>query len=229
MIAIIGDIHGCYFTLVELVEQIKSKFGNIKLYCVGDLVDRGRNSFEVVDFIKTNNIQFSPGNHDYMFYDFFKNPTSVFAKTWMFNGNESTMESYMGREEDVFKHIDFLHDRPLFLDLEDCFISHAGISQYYEKQLIQKNGIDFEIMEKVIKKDFYNDRGILWNRDNLLNIGKLQVHGHTKQRDIMFDEDSFSVNIDTGACYGNKMSAVIISENKIIDSLEEKTHIEDLI
>ena len=55
------------------------------------------------------------------------------------------------------------------------------------------------------------------------------MHGHTKQRNIIFDEDSFSINIDTGACYGNKLSAVIVNQNEIIDSFEERTSIDDLI
>ena len=55
MIAVIGDIHGCYLTLVELYEQILKKYPDIKVYSVGDLVDRGNKSFEVMEFIIENN------------------------------------------------------------------------------------------------------------------------------------------------------------------------------
>jgi len=40
MIAVIGDIHGCFYTLSELVLRIKAKYPDIPLYCVGDLIDR---------------------------------------------------------------------------------------------------------------------------------------------------------------------------------------------
>ena len=50
-IFVIGDIHGCFLTLSELYDQIKSKFPTIEIYSVGDLVDRGNKSFEVIEYI----------------------------------------------------------------------------------------------------------------------------------------------------------------------------------
>ena len=41
MVAVIGDIHGCFKTLKKLVEEVRKKYPEIPLYCVGDLVDRG--------------------------------------------------------------------------------------------------------------------------------------------------------------------------------------------
>ena len=83
MIAIIGDVHGCYYTLAELYNNIKNKYPDIEIYCVGDLIDRGNNSYEVMEFVINKKIQFTPGNHEYMFYNFFKDPTSVFARSWV--------------------------------------------------------------------------------------------------------------------------------------------------
>lgn len=227
MIAIIGDIHGCYNTLVELTNKIKSKYDNIPIYAVGDLVDRGNNSYEVVEFVRDNEIPFTPGNHDYMFFHFFKDPESVFARTWLFNGNESTLSSYKDREDSIFAHINLIKEQPLFYDLPDCFISHAGISYHYEHNLLQ-NGDSLNMIKKFIYSDFSTDRGVLWTRDPLLDIGKLQVVGHSKHKDIIFDEDSNALYIDTGACVGNKLSAVIVHDNEIIDTLDEKTHMTDI-
>ncbi|HVO73095.1 MAG TPA: metallophosphoesterase, partial [Ignavibacteriaceae bacterium] len=74
MIAVIGDIHGCLNTLSDLVSKIEKKYPELNLYCVGDLIDRGNFSCEVMDFISKKNIKFTPGNHDYMFYYFIKFP-----------------------------------------------------------------------------------------------------------------------------------------------------------
>ena len=51
MVAVIGDVHGCYFTLTELYQKIQFKYPEVEVYCVGDLIDRGNYSREVVDFI----------------------------------------------------------------------------------------------------------------------------------------------------------------------------------
>lgn len=229
MVAVIGDIHGCYFTLVELYRKIRDKYPDIKIYTVGDLVDRGNHSYEVVKFVMEEKINFIPGNHDYMFYHFFKEPQSVFARSWAFNGNETTLESYEDHESSVFDHIEFIKQAPLHFDTEDCFITHAGISYQYQSFLPTNFHENLALLEKFIYGDYKNDKGVLWTRDPLLNLGKLQVVGHTKQIDITLDEDSQAVYIDTGACVGNKLSAIIVNKSRIIETMEEKTNLNDII
>jgi len=229
MIALIGDIHGCYNTLVALYSRIIEKYPNIDIYSIGDLVDRGNFSRDVVNFIIQKKIKLCPGNHDYMFYHFFKDPTSVFARSWFFNGNEPTLESYENFETDMFTHIEFIKTAQLFYNLDDCFISHAGISKEYEKYLPKDFHNDLSLLDSFIQNDLRSDRGILWTRDPLLNIGKLQIVGHTTKPEITLVEDSNAVYIDTGVFLGNKLSAVIINNNEIVETFEERTHMEDII
>ena len=229
MVAVIGDVHGCFHTLVELYNKIITRYPAVRIYCVGDMVDRGNHSCEVINFCLSKDILFTPGNHDYMFYHFFKDPTSVFARSWFFNGNESTLESYENKETEMFRHIEIIKNAKLYYNLPDCFISHAGVSYQYAKFLPQNFDQDIGVLESFIMNDLKSDRGILWTRDPLLNLGKLQVVGHTKQQEITLVEDSNAVYIDTGACVGNKLSAVIIHENNIIETIEEKTHLNDII
>lgn len=229
MIAVIGDIHGCFYTLVDLFNKIKQKYSSIPIYCVGDIVDRGNHSFEAMKFIIDEKIKFTPGNHDYMFYHFFKDPTSIFARSWVFNGNEATIASYEKHEEAVFEHIKIIKNAPLYFNLSDCFISHAGISSHYKNFLPDNFQDDLEQLKDLIYNDYKNESGVLWNRDELLNLGKLQVVGHSKQKEIVFVEESNSVYIDTGAFVGNKLSAVIIHQNDIVDALEVKTVLSDII
>lgn len=229
MVAVIGDVHGCYYTLIELYNKIRRSYSSIPILCVGDLVDRGNHSFEVIQFFIDEKIRFTPGNHDYMFLHFFKEPSSVFAKSWIFNGNEATLESYEPHEDSLFKHIDYISKQPLFYDLPDGFISHAGLSVEYLRGYKDSRESFFNQIGLLIHSDFRTDRGVLWTRDPLLNIGRLQVVGHTKQKEVTLDEDSNAVYIDTGACVGNKLSAIIIHENEIIDTIDEKTHLNDII
>ena len=62
-IAIIGDIHGCYYTLKSLYCKITE---TDEVYSVGDLIDRGKYSKEVVQFCMDNNIKPVKGNHEDM-------------------------------------------------------------------------------------------------------------------------------------------------------------------
>jgi serine/threonine protein phosphatase 1 len=228
MVAVIGDIHGCLNTLRNLVEKIKNKYPSIELYSVGDLVDRGIFGFEVVEYIKEEKIKFTPGNHDYMMYYFIKHPADEIGKPWPHNGYETTLLSYNEHFDKLNEHLEFIIGNPLFYNLNDCFISHAGISKYM-KQLLPKNfPDDISNLEEIIKDKLNREEGILWTRDSLMNIGKLQIVGHSIKREITYVEKSNVVYIDTGAFLGNKLSAVIIEANRVIDRLEEVTHKADI-
>ena len=60
---IIGDVHGCYKTLIALIEKLP-KDRNITF--VGDLIDRGPGSKDVVEFVRKNNYRCVRGNHEDM-------------------------------------------------------------------------------------------------------------------------------------------------------------------
>lgn len=228
MIAAIGDIHGCFYTLEALVNKLRAEYPDAEIYCVGDLVDRGKNSFEVVKFLMDNKIKFTPGNHDYMFYAYVREPQSIFARAWVYNGNEATLRSYLDHFDSVVKHIEFIHAQPLYFNLEDCFISHAGISERYKKYLPPNLRDNLEALDKLIYGEFENETGVLWSREKLLNLGKIQVVGHTKQDSVRYDTKSNALYIDTGACIGNKLSAAVIHRNELVETVEEPTHLNDI-
>ncbi len=228
MIAVIGDIHGCYLTLKELVDKIRAKYSRIKIYSVGDLVDRGNFSLEVLDFIQEEGIKFTPGNHDYMFYYFIHNPASELGEAWIYNGYEKTLDSYNNRFNKIEEHLNIIIRAPIFIDLPDCFISHAGISKFYESNL-PKNFLSNTIkLENILRNDLDKTRGILWTRSELMNIGKLQIVGHTRREEVMFDMYSNVVYIDTSAYSGNKLSAVIIDNNKLLEVISVDTKLRDI-
>jgi hypothetical protein len=72
MVAVIGDIHGCFHTLRELYHKIMDLYPEVEVYSVGDLVDRGKFSLECIEYIKRKKVKFTPGNHDLMFSHFFE-------------------------------------------------------------------------------------------------------------------------------------------------------------
>ncbi len=228
MVAVIGDIHGCLNTLRNLVDQIRQKYPSITIYSVGDLVDRGNYSYEVVEYIKSEKIIFTPGNHDYMMYYFIKHPTDEIGRPWLHNGYETTLLSYDEHFDKLNEHLEFLISNPLFYDLDDCFISHAGISKQMKNQLPENYQNDLSVLKDIVQANLNKENGILWTRDSLLDLDKLQVVGHTIKREIIHSDKSDAVYIDTGAFLGNKLSAVIVEKNKVIEQLEERTHSLDI-
>ena len=50
-IYVVGDIHGCYDRLVALMDKINIDLDSEKLVFVGDYIDRGPDSFKVVEYL----------------------------------------------------------------------------------------------------------------------------------------------------------------------------------
>lgn len=63
---IVGDIQGCYSGLKTLLEQVNFNPGKDKLWAVGDLVGRGPESLETLNFLHDLGDRFDTvlGNHD---------------------------------------------------------------------------------------------------------------------------------------------------------------------
>jgi serine/threonine protein phosphatase 1 len=150
------------------------------------------------------------------------------GKTWLYNGYEKTLASYNERYDKISEHLNFIMKAPIFFNLKDCFISHAGISKFYESKLPEYFKSDLNILENIIRNDLEINEGILWTRNELLDIGKLQVVGHTRRDEVEYHKHSNVVYIDTAAYMMNKLSSVIVEDNTILDILSVPTIIEDL-
>jgi serine/threonine protein phosphatase 1 len=62
---VIGDVHGEYDTLSKLLKKIPT---GSEIVFVGDLIDRGKHSSDVVELVRKNNYKVVLGNHELMFF-----------------------------------------------------------------------------------------------------------------------------------------------------------------
>ncbi len=228
MVAVIGDIHGCFHTLKELYHQVQDKYPEIDIYSVGDLVDRGKYSLESIEYVKRKKLKFTPGNHDLMFSHFFESPGSVFARTWIHNDHGPTLAAYEFEPEKVWEHIELINNMPLAFNLDDCFITHAGFSSFYKKIVPSGYKKNLDLLIPIIDNRHYDDHGVMWNRDRLLNLGKLQIVGHTPDKEVRFDKRSNTLYIDTAAFRGNKLSAAIVENSEVIEIIAVETITKDI-
>lgn len=87
---VVGDIHGRFSTFLNLLKEIDYNEETDMIYSVGDLIDRGPQSVEVVKFFQKPNTWVTLGNHEQMVI----NPAEWY-KTWMYapNGGPATQAS----------------------------------------------------------------------------------------------------------------------------------------
>lgn len=194
---IIGDIHGCYYTLRSLLEHWNRQ--DEKLICVGDYVDRGSHGPQVINLCMElersypERTVFLKGNHDLLLVQHF---TEGHNEVWLTHGGQQTLEQYAQSTGSVQTALDWINTLPIVFEEEHIFVSHAGLSD----------------VEDPMDED--NPEGVLWNRDDLTLLNKLQVHGHRALRatNPLYTAESNSWNIDTGACYGFGLTGIRVSD-----------------
>lgn len=124
---VIGDVHGHYQGLMTLLEAI-APTSDDKIYFLGDLIDRGPNSAQVVNFVKRNNYSCLLGNHEQMLLNILTNErtSSSTMQAWLYGGGQATVASY--HEATIpDDHLDWLKGLPTYLDLGDIWLAHAGV------------------------------------------------------------------------------------------------------
>jgi len=150
------------------------------------------------------------------------------AKAWFHNGAEATLRSYENRMNKIEEHLNIIINAPLYIDHQDCFISHAGISTYLKHKLPENILGNLSQVDSVLKEDLYDIHSILWSRDKLINIGKLQIVGHTRRFENKYDLESNVLYIDTAAIAKNKLSAAVLEKNNIVEIISVDTEIVDV-
>jgi serine/threonine protein phosphatase 1 len=127
---VIGDVHGHYDALLGLFEKIAPDDDD-QVYFLGDLIDRGSQSMEVVDFVMNSNYNCIQGNHEIMLIDALGEGHINQKKLqgWLQNGGSSTVISY-GNKMPSIEHIEWMKTLPLYYDLGDYWLVHAGVDPH---------------------------------------------------------------------------------------------------
>jgi len=217
---VIGDVHGCIFTLEKLVNKLPK---NSKLIFVGDLVDRGNFAKEVIEFVIQNNYKCIFGNHEYLMFNYARD-TVIRDKQSMWSldkayGGDKTVKSYQNHNDTLLKHIKFIETLPKYLEIDNYFITHGfGLPFYRRKDKFGGNLMDLYTNRL---EDISLDWETEWQNYKVINI-----FGHTPYTDVLFGNNY--IGIDTGASFGNRLSAInlitkeVISQNTIEKDIKDK-------
>ncbi|MBN1843849.1 MAG: serine/threonine protein phosphatase [Deltaproteobacteria bacterium] len=195
----VGDIHGCLDKLVSLMAIIDIDLKKHTLVFIGDYIDRGPDSKEVVDYLidlgqRADRVVFLKGNHELMLEDYLSGADRL---TFLYNGGEATLNSYMKNTGQLEanpippQHLEFFDNLRLYYETEDYIFVHGGLRAN-------------------IPLDEQDERDMLWIREEFIytdfDFGKRVIFGHTPFREPLILDNK--IGIDTGAVYGNKLTCV---------------------
>jgi serine/threonine protein phosphatase 1 len=214
----IGDVHGCLDELLALEAEIerdaRDLAGEKWLVTVGDHIDRGPRSAEVIEHLMAppprGFRRFSLfGNHEQMLLDFRDDPAA--NAYWLDEGGAETLASYgiaasnphlvagalVRRQIDErlpLAHREFIEGLPIWLSLPGWLFVHAGV-------------------QPDLPLSMQADEDLIWIRAPFLKAPLTQgvrvVHGHTPGRDIV--QTRYRIDIDTHCYHTGRLSAVRVT------------------
>lgn len=136
---VIGDVHGHYAGLMQLLEEIAPATDDA-VYFLGDLIDRGPQSCQVIDFVRYSPYRCLLGNHEQMMLGSFHKGRvyEPCMEAWLQSGGRATIASYADGCI-PYEHLDWLKTLPTSIDLGDFWLVHAGVNPHVrpEQQTIQ--------------------------------------------------------------------------------------------
>jgi len=196
-VLVVGDVHGCYYTLKSLVKTYWNPEED-KLVMVGDYINKGSFSAKAFHYLLKKRREYPSqvfllrGNHEQWYLDSYqkkpKNPSYL-----------EVLQEFieMGyKESEVASLMRLL---PLSWENENLLVSHAGLALEAEDPF-----------------DINSSDNILVNRKPLKLLPKFQVIGHNVVRGDkpLYRPKENAWYIDTGAWTGSKLSGLRFSAER---------------
>lgn len=240
---VISDIHGELDMFSRLLAHVNYNPKQDQLILLGDYVDRGPNSKELLNKVielKKQGALVLKGNHEDMMIKALTNNDERTWRHWAHqNGGGKTLQSYgfkevdyLVPEGDVFikpilksevlsQHIQFIQSLDHIIEWEDTIFVHAGIHP-------QKNISD---------TDHYT---LMWIREKFYNEyhgEKTVIFGHTATKNLHNDPSNHAVyfgknriiGIDGGAVYGGQLNCLELPSQAVYYVKSGEPYIENVI
>jgi serine/threonine protein phosphatase 1 len=202
----IGDVHGSFTKLANLIRHCRDHCGgDYRIVCLGDYVDRGKRSREVIDLLMEmqaaapDRVVCLMGNHEDMLLNAVSGQD---GNAWLENGGYNTLRSYrVSQAANIpVDHLRWMERLPVSTSDQQRFFVHAGIMP----------GIPLDRQRKEV---------MLWIREPFLSNesdhGLYIVHGHTPTETGAPELRHNRLNLDTLAWYGPPLVAAVFDDRRV--------------
>lgn len=223
MYFVFSDVHGCLGEMNELLKHWDRD--KETLIFLGDMIDRGSNSFGVVKKLmelKQNypdKVVVLKGNHDDQFIQWlYLGPEE--RKKYYYHGLHETLKSFYWDEPKKFKKdtrqqravyvkkkypevIKFISELPLYYETETCIFVHAGIDMTNSDWRNDKESLLW------IRKKFYLSEKTSQKRI-FFGHTPTQLIYNTERNDIWVSKNGDKIGIDGGCVFGGQLNGIKI-------------------
>ena len=231
---VLGDIHGRVDLVYESLKVVNFDATKDRLFCVGDLIDRGPYSSHVVDFLNLPFVYAIRGNHEDMLLNYYETYPEATDKDFYHVGLTNGMTWFLDNtQEERKKILESLAKLPLIIEID----SKRGLIGLVHAD-VPKNMTWNKFKEEIESDNAVVIETALWGRSRIMNkveedidgLGRLYV-GHTVQNQVK--KFGNVVALDTGAVFDKHLSMVNVAcqtqliinpekpKNKLFNILEQ--------
>lgn len=223
----IGDIHGCYNALLKYFNENKYDENAIYVFC-GDYIDRGPESFKVLDYLNKNfidkpNVIMLEGNHERSLFLYGNNRESYSEE---FEKNTTPQLIPYSRKE-ILEFYNKLKPYYTIYDITtntEMDFTHGG----YHKKLITSD-VDISIRDIIRGVGGYEgvytseasactNRPLKYNDGGKFNIWNyFTIHGHRNKKTnfvTQYYQNSYGINLEQHVEFGGKMRVIELYYDK---------------
>ena len=148
---VVGDLHGCYDMLMDQLLAINFNFAYDRLFCCGDLIDRGDKSLECLLLMYEPWFFSVRGNHEQMMIDYYVHGQDD-GGLWYINGGSWELSENPVEMKELASEADYLLPYQIEID-ESIGIVHADIGSSWRE----------------VKESDGSVRSCLWDRCRIKN------------------------------------------------------------
>jgi hypothetical protein len=195
---VVGDVHGCYKSLTNLLKVINFNVDNDVMVSVGDLVDKGPKIKKCLDFFLDYGMPVVMGNHEEWIPRYIKG-----NKLKMNNWKKDTVKQLGDKITEYSKAIEKF---PLYMQIgsEDMLFTvvHAGVEPQLPIESQHKNILlRIRMYPHVSYEPGKEEVGQPWQNSYTGHLGTI-LHGHAVCQEAQWHGNSFAYSLDGGCIYG---------------------------
>ena len=210
-VIVVPDVHGEYDILLELLEKLSFDKEADHLIFLGDLIDRGPKSLDVVKCVVENDFPCILGNHEKLWIE--SSHSRSATATWLNNGGKWALD--IGKKELAFWR-DQVAKFPTYLEVRTDLGYTIGLVHAQVPKQIK----DWEVFKNLVNSECaYTKNEAIWGRSRFktgspyINNVDLVISGHTVVPEPF--TDSNTIFLDAGATFYGKLYAWVLEPNTL--------------
>lgn len=209
---IVGDVHGCFDELLELVQTAEQQVGRLRwIVLVGDLCNKGPDSVQVIQHVRTHNNWLAVrGNHD-----------NAALKAALGDRKRRGKARYTWVQDLTDDDVTWMAELPYTITIpketvaglqHDVLVVHAGLQP---KVPLEQQTAETMTTIRTIEQD------VPW-ASTWPGPARV-VFGHDAIRGLQL-QHAHATGLDSGCVYGKQLTGLLLPQNKLVSVQAHKEH-----